>query len=211
VTAVGSEFSRATWLALASVLVWLAAAWSAAQLGIWTAMGGAAILLGAAVVLLDRRGSTALLRPSPRLVLMGAAAGGAMAVATHVIYPWLSRDVPLVATETARLYAAFRAPSRGVAALLLAPIVLGEELVWRGAVQTALARRLGAWGSVVPAAVLYALGHAPIGSPLLVAVALGCGLVWSALRAATESLVPGLTAHLLWDVLVLLWFPLDSP
>jgi hypothetical protein len=30
------------------------------------------------------------------------------------------------------------------------------------------------------------------------------------LRAKTASLVPTLVAHLVWDVLVLLWLPLDT-
>jgi uncharacterized protein len=66
-------------------------------------------------------------------------------------------------------------------------------------------------GGVVLAALAYALAHAPLGSPLLVAVALLCGLTWGALRATTASLLPPLLAHLLWDVLVLLCVPLDAP
>ena len=90
------------------------------------------------------------------------------------------------------------------------PVILGEELVWRGVVQASLVRRLGAWRGVALAAVAYALAHAPLGSPVLVVVALFCGLAWGALRAQAASLVPTLVAHLLWDVLVLLWLPLDS-
>ena len=52
--------------------------------------------------------------------------------------------------------------------------------------------------------------HAPLGSPLLVAVALLCGMAWGTLRAVSGSLVPGLLAHLVWDISVFLWLPLDS-
>ena len=90
------------------------------------------------------------------------------------------------------------------------PVILGEELVWRGVVQAALVRRLGPWRGVTLAAVAYALAHAPLGSPVLVVVAFLCGLAWGALRATTSSLVPTLVAHLVWDLLVLLWLPLDS-
>ena len=45
-------------------------------------------------------------------------------------------------------------------------------------------------------------------TPVLVLVAFGCGLVWSALRAVTGSVAPALVAHLLWDVLILMWLPL---
>ena len=133
-----------------------------------------------------------------------------MAVATYLLYPLFARIVPVIATDTAQLYAAFRAPSFVVASVALVPVIVGEELVWRGVVQASLVERLGSWRGVALAAVVYALVHAPLGSPVLVAVAFFCGLAWGTLRATTSSLVPTLVAHLLWDVLVLLWLPLDT-
>ena len=209
-TGILSRKSRSAALALASVVVWLAAAASTGPLGIWVTIGGTAAALGLAVLLFDRPASTALLRPSPRLVLLGAAAGAVMAVATHLLYPPLARVLPFIATDTTQLYAAFRAPSLVVASVALVPVIVGEELVWRGVVQASLVQRLGAWRGVALAAVVYALVHAPLGSPVLVAVAFFCGLAWGTLRATTASLVPPLVAHLLWDVLVLLWLPLDT-
>ncbi len=97
-----------------------------------------------------------------------------------------------------------------MASLALLPVVAGEELVWRGAVQTELVRRSGRWRGVVLAALAYALAHAPLGSPLLVAAALLCGLTWGTLRVVTGSLVPSLLAHLVWDILVFLSVPLDG-
>ncbi len=82
-----------------------------------------------------RTGASRFLQPSPRLVLLGAAAGGVMAAATYLLYPVLARLAPFIATDTARLYAAFRAPPPVIASLALAPVILGEELVWRGVVQ----------------------------------------------------------------------------
>ena len=96
------------------------------------------------------------------------------------------------------------------ASVAIVPVIVGEELVWRGVVQASLVRRLGVWGGVTMAAAVYALVHAPLGSSVLVAVAFSCGLAWGTLRATTASLVPSLVAHLLWDVLVLLWLPLDT-
>lgn len=209
-TGILSRKSRSAALALASVVVWLAAAASTGPLGIWVTIGGTAAALGLAVLLFDRPASTALLRPSPRLVLLGAAAGAVMAVATHLLYPPLARVLPFIATDTTQLYAAFRAPSLVVASVALVPVIVGEELVWRGVVQASLVQRLGAWRGVALAAVVYALVHAPLGSPVLIAVAFFCGLAWGTLRATTASLVPTLVAHLLWDVLVLLWLPLDT-
>lgn len=202
--------SRSTALAIASVVVWLAAAASTSTLGIWSAIGGAAISLGLAILLFDPRAAMALLKPSPKLVLLGAVAGSTMAVATYLLYPVFARLVPFIATDTAQLYAAFRAPSLVVASVALVPIIAGEELVWRGVVQASLMHRLGDWGGVALAAVVYALVHVPLCSPVLVAASLFCGLAWGGLRATTASLVPTLVAHMLWNLLVLLLLPLDS-
>jgi membrane protease YdiL (CAAX protease family) len=210
VTSVVTARRRNTTLAFASIAAWLAAAAITGPLGIWPAVGGAAVALGLAVLLFERPAPIALLQPSPRLVLLGAAAGGVMAVATYLVYPLLARILPFIASDTAQLYAAFRAPSLVVASVALVPVIVGEELVWRGVVQASLVQRLGASRGVALAAVVYALVHVPLGSPVLVAVAFFCGLVWGTLRATTASLVPTLVAHLLWDVLVLLWLPLDS-
>ena len=210
VTSAVAAASRSTTLAFASIAAWLAAAAITGPLGIWPAIGGAAVALGATVLLFDRPAPTALLRPSPSLVLLGTTAGGLMAAATYLLYPLVARLVPLIATDTAQLYAAFQAPSLVVASAALVPVVVGEELVWRGVVQASLVRRLGAWRGVALAAVVYALVHMPLGSPVLVAVAFFCGLAWGALRATTASLVPTLVAHLLWDMLVLLWLPLHT-
>jgi len=202
--------SRSTSLALASIVAWLAAAALTRPLGIWPAIGGTAVALGVAILLLDRPRPTALLRPSPSLAFLGVAAGGLMAAGTYALYPVCARLVPSIASDTAKLYSAFRSPSPVVTSIALVPVVLGEELVWRGVVQASLVRHLGAWRGVILAAVVYALVHAPLGSPVLVAVAFFCGLAWGALRATTASLVPTLVAHLLWDVLVLLWMPLNT-
>lgn len=210
VTGSASDESRRAWLAFACVVLWLAAAASTGAFGIWRAIGGVAVALGLAVLALDRRAAMALLEPRWTLVLLGAIAGCVMAAATYLLYPLVASMAPLVAADTDRLYAQFRAPSLVVASVALTPVIVGEELVWRGAVQTALVSRLGQWRGVTLAAVLYALVHAPLGSPVLVAVALSCGLAWGALRTATASLVPTLVAHLLWDALVLLWLPLDT-
>jgi membrane protease YdiL (CAAX protease family) len=200
---------RTARLAVVSIVVWLAAAASTGPLGLWTAIGGAAVSLGVAVLLLDRPAAALLLQPSARRVLLGAVVGAAMAAATYLLYPLMIRVAPFIATDTAALYAAFRAPSYIVASVALVPIIVGEELVWRGVVQTALVPRAGTSGSVLLAAAIYGLVHAALGSPVLVAAAFCCGLVWGALRAATASLVPSLVAHLLWDALVLFWWPLD--
>jgi membrane protease YdiL (CAAX protease family) len=131
-----------------------------------------------------------------------------MTAATYALFPLVVRVAPSSAHEAHGLYAAFGSVSPALAASLLLPIIVGEELVWRGIVQGAVTRHTGATAGVLLTAALYAIAHAPVGSPLLVVVAFGCGLVWSGLRARTGNLVAPLTAHVVWDVCVLIVRPL---
>ena len=195
-------------VALVFVAAWALAAASSSVVGVWLAIGGAAIVLGAATLLRAGGDVRAMLVPSGRLVLVGLAAGLATIVATYAIYPSLVSLAPSIVLEVESLYAAFRAPSLTIAALALVPIILGEELVWRGAVQGSLAQRLGPRGGLAAAAGLYALATLPVGSPLLALASLGLGLSWGALRTMTSSLVPSLIAHATWNAVVLLWWPL---
>lgn len=208
-TDISGQESRTAWLAVACGVIWFVAAASTGSSNIWQAIGGAAVVLGVAVLLLDQ-GLRTLLRPNLGGLLTGLATGGMMTIATYVLYPVVASRLPSIPSETALLYAAFRAPSRLLASLALGPVILGEELVWRGIVQSALVRRLGPWAGVSAAAVAYALALVPLGSPVMVAVALLCGFVWGTLRLRTASLFPTLVAHLLWDGVVLFWLPLDA-
>lgn len=196
-------------LALACVAAWLAAALAAPWVGIWWAVGSAAIVLGGWAAWAAGARLRSLLRPNARLVVLGLAAGAVSVVASYALYPFLVRLAPWATLEAELLYAAFRAPSLLVASLALVPVIIGEELVWRGVVQGALARRLGVWGGALAAGAAYALVSVAIGSPLLVLVSLAMGLVWSLLRALTGSLVPTLVAHVVWNAVVLLWLPFD--
>jgi uncharacterized protein len=196
-------------LALALVAVWLAAALVAPLVGIWWAVGGAAIVLGGAVAWVAGSSLRPLLTPAPRLVALGLIAGAATVAASYALYPLLVRLAPWATLEAELLYAAFRAPSLLVASVVLVPVIVGEELVWRGVVQGTLSRRLGPWGAAWTAGALYALVSVAIGSPLLALVSLAMGLVWGLLRAWTGSLVPTLVAHLVWNAVVLLWLPFD--
>ena len=195
-------------LALACVIAWSAAALLSTRVGIWNAIGGIAIVLGIAAIVLDGASVREALRPSPRRILLGVATGLMMAAATYLLYPPVTRVAPFVVADTAFLYSAFRSTSPWVGALVLVPVILGEELAWRHIVQSALVKRFGPVSGIVLAAGTYALAHAALGSPVLVLAALACGLVWGALRFASGSLVPTLLAHFLWDGLVLLWIPL---
>ncbi len=196
-------------LAIACVLLWLLAALSTHVVGIWWGFGVAAVVLGSVALARDPHAPRSL-SPTAGQLLLGTAAGGAMIAATYVLYPPFTRLMPYLAHDTAALYAAFRAAPPVIATLLLLPVIVGEELVWRGVVQRALSQRLGLVSGGCLAALVYALAHTPLGSPVLALAALLCGLAWAGLRAATGSLVAPLVAHVLWDLFVLLFLPLDA-
>jgi membrane protease YdiL (CAAX protease family) len=190
---------RDRWGPAAVVLVWLAGAALSRAVGMWAGVGGAALALGAALLVLDGRRLRALVVPRPGALAYGLAVGAFMALGTRPLYQLVADFSAPLATDVGALYARLGASRSVWRALHLTAIVAGEEIVWRGFVQSALERRYDARAGVLLAAVLYALAHVPIGSALLVALAFTCGLIWSGMRVATSSLLAPFIAHLLWD------------
>jgi CAAX protease family protein len=96
-----------------------------------------------------------------------------------------------------------------VTALLAAAVVApAEEVLWRGAVFARATRRLGGgWRPVAATTVLDAAVVGLSGYPALALAAVACGVVWARQRQVTGSLVPGVVAHALWALLVLLYLP----
>lgn len=186
------------------------AAWCAGFL--WVGRGGswlplaAMALVAAGRLLVTDPATRALLVPTGRLLLVGLAGGALQVTATLLVYGPAAARVPGLREATRHLYAVLGGTGLGplAAAALVALVVLAEELVWRGAL---LGGATGARLLVLSA--LYAACHAPSGSPLLVAVAFGCGIYWGAIRLATGSAFAATVAHLLWDAALLGLWPLE--
>ena len=77
-----------------------------------------------------------------------------------------------------------------VSIVLMGP--LAEELIFRGVIQTRLARAMPAWIAVVLQAVLFGVTH---GTPIQMAYAFLIGLALGFLRSRTGSILPGFAAH----------------
>ena len=191
-------------------MAWIAGAALAASLGLWSGMGTTAVVVCVAVLATRWQALREMLRPRPRPILIGLASGLLLALATHLSYGPLSALAPFVKAGTAQLYLETASRPRLTFGLLLVPIAIAEEVVWRGAVQTALSARFGTAAAVLVGAALYAVCHAPIGAPVLMIAALGCGLVWGSLRATTAGLVAPILAHVLWDEILLFIAPLTT-
>lgn len=145
---------------------------------------------------------------SSRSAVLGVAVGVAMAGATWLLYPISIELVPSIAVEVPKLYALLRQPPGPVWAFpVLVLVVTAEEVVWRGLAIDVFSRYANRSGAVLLAALLYTLPQIAFRSPLLVFVAFLCGVVWGVLRSRTHGLTAPLLAHLIWDVLVFVLFP----
>jgi len=145
----------------------------------WIPIGLAAIIVSAAIVSAGRPDVRELFRPSRSRILIGLLGAAIMLAATYGFFPLVARRVPALALETGNLYATFLTGRWTVAILLFViPVIVAEELMWRGAFQEWIAQRLPAsrLAIIVLAAAGYAIAHLPLGSPLLVAIAFLCGL-----------------------------------
>lgn len=189
-------------LAAAAVLVWAAAAWLTRSYGIWLPIGSVAVVLAAVGVAIAGRALPGRTRWSVGLGL-GTLAGLVMTLGTALLYEPVTTLVPVLRADAARLHAAFSAPGPLAALAVLPLVVIAEEVVWRGLVHAALARRLPPDAAGAVGVVLYTLVLLPTASPALILTAFVAGSCWTFLRVRVDSLAAAVTAHLVWDLLVL--------
>ncbi|MFM7134496.1 MAG: lysostaphin resistance A-like protein [Planctomycetota bacterium] len=206
-----SREGRGDAIAVAMAVLWFLGAWQSRSLGIWPAVGTTASLLGVLAIAIEGRALRAALGADAPRVALGVAVGLAMAWLTELLYRPVTAAVPAIGSDVAVLFRAFGDPGPRAVLLLLPLVVAAEELVWRGVVYGALARRLPMTAAIVAASVLYAIAHAPIGSPALVLTCLCAGACWTALRAWSGSLAAAIVAHLVWDLAVLVVRPILPP
>jgi membrane protease YdiL (CAAX protease family) len=198
-----------------ALVVWLTGFAWVARTGSWTVLAVLQVLAAARLVTGDPM-TRRLLRPSRLTTAIGLAAGLLSIVLTYALYGPLSQLFPELPRALRRLYGIMN--SLGYEPWALASIILvviaAEEIVWRGRM---LER--GADGSSRPLAwkvaqsllfgAIYAAAHSTSGSGLLVFVAFAFGAAWALLRVLTGSLWTPLVAHALWDMAVLVVWPLS--
>jgi membrane protease YdiL (CAAX protease family) len=213
---------RRAFLALA-VAAWAVAFLVLRRAGTWITFAVAGPALAALASLLDPPPRALLRRPLARAAL-GAIVGLVMIAATHAAFSALAARWPETRAATARLFALLEAPGFAPASRggLIAVIAACEEIVFRGALAgsapapardpPSLAGAVSGRDAarIVLLSAAYASPTLMLGSGLLVACAFICGLVWGWLRISTRSLAAPILAHVVWDLGVLIWWPLVS-
>lgn len=202
------------------LLVFALSAWTLCfvvlqRLGTWTPFAFVGLALATLAV---SRGVVprSLLRPTLARATVGLAAGALMVVGTHLTYRAVVTFAPPVAGATRQLLVLLNVAgfSSAARALLIVLIASCEEVIFRGLLP--VGSSLPHWPTsrqltrIVAFAGVYALTTLPLGSPLLVLCALACGSLWGFIRVATGSLVAPLLAHVVWDLGVLLVWPLAA-
>ncbi len=161
-----------------------------------------------------------LLHPSLIRLCTGVLAGALMVALTHLAYGSLAADVPSVVPATQALFTLLDVTgfSRFERAALIMVIASCEEVLFRGPLLSvgtdarnwlANARRPTRkdFRQIFGSAAAYALVTVPLGSPLLVLCAFICGSIWGSLAVVTSSLAVPILTHVLWDLGVLLVWP----
>jgi hypothetical protein len=178
------------------------------QLNIWLGTGAAALTALALLRFSSKPNGDGMWQVTHRNVLLGIGTGVVMSLATWGLYPVSGELIPEIHTEVPKLYALLRQTPGPVAAFpVLVLVVFAEERVWRELAIDVFARARPGARAVLLSAVVYTFPQIAFRSPLLFVVALGCGLIWGALRLQTRGLVAPLLAHLIWDLLVFVLFP----
>jgi membrane protease YdiL (CAAX protease family) len=211
---------RLAMLALAAA-AWLACFAVLPPLGSWTpfAIAGPALT---ALALVSDTDARALVRPSFLTVALGLGVGLLMAVLTHVAFATVTPLLPQALTAAERLFDLLHVGNFTPAARagLIVVVATCEEVIFRGGLAGPSGGRddpplhlpgRGESLRVVALAAVYALTTATLGSWLLVVCAFCCAIVWGLLRVATRSLVAPIVAHVVWDLFVLVVWPLVAP
>ena len=188
-------------------MVWAAAfAWGRGHHALYAALSAVAVVV-VVVTLVRSPAQRALWWPQTKPVhdvALGVLVGLVSLLVTYVGYPIVR---PWLGDEVRALYA-LAAISPAALGLTLV-VIVGEEVLWRGALTSSLLFRMQPWRAVVLASVVYGAAQGGSGSPVLVAAAVAFGVLWGALRVMTGGLVAPLVAHLLWTPVVLGAFPLE--
>ena len=172
----------------------------------WVMLASGTFILLVVSVLISRKNLS--LHPSVPLILYGILS----AVMLYALFRFgydFTKSNPVFSEGVGQVYGLKSSePVWVISLLLIFPIGPGEELYWRGLIQRSFARKTNANIGLLVASLAYALVHLPTLNPPLILTALIGGLVWGGLYKSTNSLVPGIVSHVMWDLMIFTFLPL---
>ena len=165
----------------------------------WSRAMAAGTVIGVfgAVAERDRLGD--YLRPTFVDVIIGVGSAALLYLVFRGANRGLEKFLPARHREVRDLYR-LRAEARlGAIPPMIATVAVTEELFWRGFVQ--------ARAGLVVATVAYALVLIWERKIVLIVAALICGATWGGLFAWRDTLVAPVLSHVLWDLAIMVFFP----
>lgn len=171
--------------------------------GVYTPLAIYAGLFAALLVALDRE-RLATFRPDARAVAIGIAGALVMIAGSYGSFALASSLFPAVHADVAVDYATTNIGGNWAVVPLLVVVIVAEEVIWREALfDPAHPIRSGAISVA-----LYVAVQIGFGSWVVFALAAVCGVLWTIERAYTKSLVAPILTHGIWNLTVLVAFPL---
>ncbi len=174
---------------------------------VYAPLGGLAMGVIAFVVWAARHVVVAGLRPHVGHLALGIAVGLATTVLTYPIFDLAVTWLPQLQPMVRELYQDAAVGSLAGRLAWVTVIIVAEELLFRGLVPELLRRRMSATTAIYGAIVVYAASTLGSASIIVFAMALVMGAIWTIMRVKTDSLVPGLVAHLVWTPSVIVVWP----
>ena len=167
--------------------------------GFWRRATLAGLAIGVYALVAQRRRLSGLFVLSAVEVGIGAVSGVALYAVFWIGDRLLRRLFPSFAAEVSALYAVRAETQPATMPLVLCVIGPAEELFWRGLVQ--------ARAGVLVMLVAYGAVHLWERKAILIVAAIVGGAWWGALFAWRGTLVAPIVSHLLWDLMIIVWFP----
>ena len=168
--------------------------------GFWHRALPAGLAIGLYGAVAQRHRLDDLWRPEALDVAVGVLAAPGLYCVFWVGDRALRRLLPALAAGVGELYEVSASSRPRLVPVVVVAVGASEEMFWRGFVQ--------ARAGVLVALVGYAAVHLWERKAALVLAALVGGAAWSALFAWRETLVAPVVCHVLWDLALVLWFPL---
>jgi membrane protease YdiL (CAAX protease family) len=177
---------------------------------IYVVMGPFALSVAMVVAALSSNELRRWFRVTRMAVASGLVVGAAMTLATYPAFALLRSLMPELQSEVAVLYAAAHQTPLAQALPWVVAIIVGEELLWRGAILYVLERRVSSPLAMALSVASYAAAQLGTGSWIVMLLAVVCGTIWTLQRHFTRSLLSPLIAHLIWTPVVILLHPVTS-